>query len=70
MPRLHLTYANVVASVALFVALGGTSVAATGMINGANVKQHSIPADRIKNHALTASQVDVTKLGTVPSADY
>jgi hypothetical protein len=32
--------------------------------------QHSIPADRIKNHALTASQVDVTKLGTVPTAAY
>ncbi|WP_157592049.1 hypothetical protein [Solirubrobacter soli] len=68
MLRTRLTYANVVATLALFIALGGTSVAATSVISGSKIKKNSIPGDRVKKHALTATQVDVTKLGTVPSA--
>ena len=64
MIRTRLTYANVVASLALFVALGGTSVAATSLISGAKIKQNSIPANRIKKGSLTAIQVNLTKLGT------
>jgi hypothetical protein len=68
MPRIRLTYANVVASVALFIALGGTSVAATAMINGNKIKRGSIPANRIKKNSLTSTQVNAAKLGTVRSA--
>jgi hypothetical protein len=68
MIRTRLTYANVVASLALFIALGGTSVAATSLISGAKIKKNSIPANRIKKRSLTATQVDVAKLGTVPAA--
>jgi hypothetical protein len=66
----RISYANVVATVALFLALGGTSVAATNLINGKNIKRGSVPADRVKAHSLTGTQVDVTKLGTVPAAAH
>ncbi len=68
MLRARLTYANVVATLALFIALGGTSVAASSLISGSKIKKGSIPADRIKTHSLTSAQVDVAKLGTVPHA--
>jgi len=66
MLRTRLTYANVVATLALFIALGGTSVAASSLISGTKIKKDSIPGNRVKKHALTSTQVDVAKLGTVP----
>jgi hypothetical protein len=68
MLRTRLTYANVVATLALFIALGGTSVAASNLISGSRIKKHSIPGDRMQKHALTSTQVNVAKLGTVPRA--
>jgi hypothetical protein len=68
MLRTRLTYANVVATLALFIALGGTSVAASSLINGSKIKRGSIPGDRLKKHALTSAQIDVAKLGAVPTA--
>jgi hypothetical protein len=68
MLRSRLTYANVVATLALFIALGGTSVAASSLISGSKIKKASIPGDRLKKHTLTSTQVDVAKLGTVPAA--
>jgi|tagenome__1003787_1003787.scaffolds.fasta_scaffold20767839_2 hypothetical protein len=70
MLRTRLTYANVVATLALFVALGGTSVAASNLISGSKIKKNSIPGDRLKKHALTSTQVNVAKLGTVPAATH
>jgi hypothetical protein len=70
MLRTRLTYANVVATLALFVALGGTSVAASSLISGSKIKKDSIPGDRLKKHALTSTQVNVAKLGTVPAATH
>src|SRR5689334_9527702 len=68
MLRSRLTYANVVATLALFIALGGTSVAASSLISGSKIKKDSIPGDRLKKHALTSTQVNVAKLGTIPRA--
>src|ERR1700750_1417815 len=68
MLRPRLPYANVVATLALFIALGGTSVAASSLISGSKIKKGSIPADRIKKHALTATEINVARLGAVPSA--
>jgi hypothetical protein len=68
MLRTRLTYANVVATLALFIALGGTSVAASGLISGSKIKKHSIPGNRLKKRSLTSAQVNVAKLGTVPRA--
>jgi hypothetical protein len=69
MLRTRLTYANVVATLALFIALGGTSVAASGLISGTKIKKHSIPGNRLKKRSLTSAQINVAKLGTVPSAE-
>jgi len=52
---------------ALFVALGGT-VYAAATINGSEIKKNSIPANRIKKKSLTSKQINVAKLGKVPSA--
>jgi hypothetical protein len=70
MLRTRLTYANVVATLALFIALGGTSVAASTLISGSKIKKASIPGDRLKKHTLTSTQVNVAKLGTVPAASH
>jgi hypothetical protein len=70
MLRTRLTYANVVATLALFIALGGTSVAASSLISGSKIKKESIPGNRLRKHTLTSTQVDVAKLGTVPAAAH
>ena len=52
--RRPFSYANVVASVALFVALGGSSYAAV-QITGADIRNHSVTAAEIKPGSLLAS---------------
>jgi hypothetical protein len=44
MLRTRLTYANVVATLALFIALGGTSVAASSLISGRRSRRTRFPA--------------------------
>jgi hypothetical protein len=51
-----LTFSNVVAFVALFVALGG-SVYAAGKISGTQIKPGSVPGNRIKPKSLTGKQI-------------
>lgn len=55
--RKHITYANVMATLAVFVALGGSAYAAA-KINGGSIKPHSIPANRLEKDAV----VDHAKL--------
>ena len=51
-----LSFSNVVACLALFVALGG-SVYAAGKISGNQIKANSLPGNRVKAKTLTAKQV-------------
>jgi hypothetical protein len=81
--RGRLTYANVTASVALFVALGGASYAATQLpknsVGSAQIKPNAVTKSDIARNAVTGSKVkprtldgtdiNVAKLGTVPSAE-
>lgn len=74
--------AMAVALLALFVALGGSAVAASGqisrLINGTSIKRGTLPGDRLKRgtvkgdriarRTLTGTQVNVARLGTVPKA--
>ena len=60
-------FANVIAMVALFVALGGTVYASTS-INGSDINKHSIPGNRLKDNTVTGAQINLSKLGKVPSA--
>jgi hypothetical protein len=54
--RKVLTFSNVVAFIALFVALGG-SVYAAGKISGTQIKSGSVPGNRIKAKSLTGKQI-------------
>lgn len=51
-----LSFSNVVACLALFVALGG-SVYAAGKINGKQIKPSSLPGNRLKPRTITARRV-------------
>src|SRR3954453_7175238 len=55
--RRHLTYSNVIATFALFIALGGSSYAAikitgrnvaNGSLTGKDIKKRSVPLNRLK----------------------
>jgi hypothetical protein len=59
--------AMVVAVIALIVALAGTAYAAQS-INGGAIKKQTIGAGKIKHKTLTGYQINLNKLGTVPSA--
>jgi hypothetical protein len=57
----HVSYANVMATMAVFIALGGTGYAMS-QINGSQIKNRSIPAQKLKPHTLTASQIKKASL--------
>ena len=64
--RSHLSYANVVASLALFIALGGTSYAAL-TITSKNVKNGSLTGKDIKNASVASADV---RDGSLLSKDF
>lgn len=64
----HLTYANVVATLALFLALGGVGYAAA-TITGRNVKNSSLTYRDLKRNTLGGSRIKESRLGTVPRAN-
>jgi hypothetical protein len=53
----RLSYANVVATVALFLALGGGVVWAAGKIGSRNLKANAVTAGKIKRNAVTNSKI-------------
>jgi hypothetical protein len=81
--RARLTYANVMATIAVFIALGGASYAAFKLpknsvgtkqlkknaVTTAKIKKKAVTAAKVKNGTLTGTQINLSKLGTVPSAD-
>jgi hypothetical protein len=67
MLRKRLTYANVMSTLAVFVALGGSSYAAI-KLNGSNIKNRSIPAKKIKRNSITSKEVSESRLSRVPRA--
>ena len=59
--------AMVVALIALVAALAGTAYAAQ-TINGGAIKKQTIGGGKLKQKTLTGYQINVNKLGTVPTA--
>jgi hypothetical protein len=53
----RLTYANVVATLALFLALGGGVVWAAGKVGTKNLKANSVTAGKIKRNAVTDAKI-------------
>jgi hypothetical protein len=70
--RSKLTYANVIATMALFIALGGASYAAVKLpknsVGSKQIKDNAVTGAKIKNGAVTGSKIALSSLGTVPTA--
>jgi hypothetical protein len=61
--------AMIVAVIALVVAASGTAVAASSLVSGDKlIKQRSLSGNRLRNHTLTGRQINLARLGQVPSA--
>jgi hypothetical protein len=65
--RPRISYANVVSTLALVLALGGVSYAAV-KINGKNIKDRTVTAKKIKKNSLGGVEINEAKLGKVASA--
>jgi hypothetical protein len=65
--KVSLTFSNVVAVIALFLALGG-SVYAAGKLNGKTIKRNSVPGNRLKADSVTGRQINEGTLSAVPNA--
>jgi hypothetical protein len=78
----RLTYANVMATIAVFIALGGTGYAAihlprnsvgrsqlrTHAVSNSKLAVGAVTASRVRANSLTGAQINEGTLGTVPSA--
>jgi len=67
-----LSFANVMATVAVFIALGGGAYAATQIPNNSvgtkQLKNSAVTTPKIKNGAVTGAKINLATLGKVPSA--
>ena len=63
----RLTYANVMSTLAVFIALGGSSYAAL-TINGAAIKNRSITGTKLRPNTLTGRHIKESRLARVPRA--
>jgi hypothetical protein len=81
-PRDKLTYANVMASIAVFIALSGSAYAAlrvppnsvgtrqlkASSVTTGKISNSAITAAKVAEHSLTGQDIDLSSLGTVPNA--
>jgi hypothetical protein len=67
--RQRLTYANVTASLALFLALTGAGYAA-GRIQGSQLAKRSVAGVKLKRDTITGREVRESRLGMVRSARF
>jgi hypothetical protein len=65
--RRHFTYANVMATLAVFIALGGSSYAALN-ITGRDVKDGSLTHRELKRNTLGGTRIKESRLGKVRRA--
>lgn len=65
--RRKITYANVMSSLALFIAIGGTGYAAS-QINGSLLLNQSVSAAKLKPDTLGGGQIKEKSLGKVPAS--
>jgi hypothetical protein len=80
--RERLTYANVVSTICLFILLGGGAYAAVKLpknsvgakqlkkssVTAAKLKKNAVTGAKVKNGTLTGTDIDLSRLGKVPSA--
>lgn len=72
MHKPKLTYASVVSTLALFIALGGVGYAAVKLapnsVGSKQLKRAAVSAAKIKNGAVTGAKIKLSTLGNVPHA--
>ena len=70
--RPRLTYANVTATLALFVALSGGAYAATALpansVGSRQLKKNAVETTDIKNNAITGAKIKLSSMAKIPSA--
>ena len=67
--RRHITYANVMATLAVFIALGGSAYA-VGKISGSQLKNRSVAGKKLKRNTLGGAVIKESRLGKVPLAHH
>jgi hypothetical protein len=71
--RGKLSYANVMATIAVFVALGGSAYAAIQLpknsVGTKQLQKNAVIAAKIKNGTITGQKIKLSTLATVPSAN-
>jgi hypothetical protein len=65
--RRRLTYANVMSTLAVFIALGGSSYAAYA-INGSSIKNRSVTGRKLRHNTITGYEIKESTLARVPRA--
>ena len=68
MRRPRLSYANVVATLALVVALGTGGAWAATQISGGLLQNRSVPGKKLKKNTVTGKEVKEARLARVPQA--
>ena len=63
----RLSYANVMSTIAVFVALGGSSYALV-RIDGKQLRNRSVPGQKLKRNTLGGAEIKETRLGRVGRA--
>ena len=70
--RSHLSFANSISLIALFVALGGTSLAAVTLsknsVGAKQIKKNAVGVSEIKKNAVRASEVNRNAVGASETA--
>lgn len=77
--RKRLSFSNIVALLALFIALGGSAYAVgknsvgtkqlkNNAVTAKKIKKNAVTTAKVKNGAITGAKVKLSSLGTVPSA--
>src|SRR5512133_3817503 len=65
--RSRLTYANVMATLAVFIALGGSSYAAL-TISGSQIENRTVSGKKLKRNTLGGKEIKESRLGKVRRA--
>jgi hypothetical protein len=61
----------VISLLALVIATSGSAMAASTLISGDKlIRKHSLSGNRVRDHTLSGRQINLAKLGTVPSASH
>jgi hypothetical protein len=62
------SFTTIIAMLALFIAIGGTATAASGLINGKKIKNGSIAGKKLKNKTITSTKISPETLAALAGA--